>query len=124
MSPHDLRSNPQDSDGPLPEMQCRMPSQDLAAAAVAVSARREKRLLVLIPGMTTRPNPRHGLTRLTKSASGLAQLEGLAGRSGRIDDVPIDCADILFLLQSGDLGRNVGCITLAPANALLSGRKV
>ena len=56
--------------------------------------------------------------------SGLALLQGLFGCSGGIDDVPIDRANIILLLKLGDLGRGVGRIALATANASLSGRKV
>ena len=56
--------------------------------------------------------------------SGLALLQGLFGCSGGIDDVPVDRADIILFLKSGDLGRSVGCIALATTNAALSGRKV
>ena len=43
------------------------------------------------------------------SNPGLALLKGLSGRSGCIDDRPIDRADIIFLLNLGNLGRSIGC---------------
>jgi len=56
--------------------------------------------------------------------SDLALLQGLFGRSGGINDVPVDRANIILFLQPGDLACGVRCIALAAANAALPGRKV
>src|SRR5260370_32745393 len=54
----------------------------------------------------------------------LASLESLLGRAGRIDDRPIDRADLIFLLKPGDLRRRVGCVALTKTDTAQSGRKV
>ena len=66
---------------------------------------------------------RHVLDRLTRDSS-LAPLQGLFGRSGGLNDVPVDRPDIILLLQPGDLGRSVGRIALPVTDAAYSGREV
>ena len=58
------------------------------------------------------------------SDPGLALFQGLLGRSGRIDDRPVDRANIIFLLKFGNLGRRIGGVALAAADAAQSGRKI
>src|ERR1700680_2920327 len=62
--------------------------------------------------------------RITVSDPGLALYQGLLWRSGCIDDSPVNPADIIVLLNFGNLRRCVGCIALAAADAAHSGRKV
>jgi hypothetical protein len=117
MSPHDLRSNFQDSGALQLEMRYRTPSLDSVSrwgrAVGALQAPPEKRLYVLISGMATLlfraigPEPPHN------GRSGSALLQSLPGRSGCIDDRPIDGANTIFLLKSGNLRRGVGRAGLA-----------
>jgi hypothetical protein len=117
MSPHDLRSNFQDSGALQLEMRYRTPSLDSVSrwgrAVGALQAPPDKRLYVLISGMATLlfraigPEPPHN------GRSGSALLQSLPGRSGCIDDRPIDGANTIFLLKSGNLRRGVGRAGLA-----------
>ncbi len=54
----------------------------------------------------------------------LAVFQSLSWCSRCIDDDPVDCTDVVFLLKPGDLGRGVGRIALAATDAVHSGRKV
>ena len=58
------------------------------------------------------------------SDPGLALFQSLPGRSGCIDNRPIDRANTIFLLKSGNLRRGVGGVGLAAADAVQPGRKV
>jgi hypothetical protein len=58
------------------------------------------------------------------SDPGLALFQSLPGRSRRIDDDPIDLANIIFLLEPGNLGRSIGCIALTTTDAAQPGRKI
>jgi hypothetical protein len=54
----------------------------------------------------------------------LGVFQCLPGCSRCIDDSLIDRADIIFLLQSGNLRRSVGRIVLPAADTAQPGRKV
>jgi hypothetical protein len=53
-----------------------------------------------------------------------AVLERLPLRPGCIDGRPTDVADIIVLLQRGNLLRGVGCVALAASDPRLPDRKV
>src|SRR5258708_3720451 len=65
-----------------------------------------------------------GLSRLTRGDAGLAPLQRLLRCPGGVDVSPIDRADIIFLLKSGNLRRGIGCIALAAADTAQSGLEV
>src|SRR6266849_3232951 len=114
MSPHDSRSNFQDSGGLQLEMRCRMPSLDsvsrLGCGVAAASVRPERRLYLLISEISTLlfcpigPEPTHN------ERPGLALLQSLPGRPGSINYRPLDSASIIFPLKSGNLRGGVGRI--------------
>src|SRR5664279_2464313 len=54
----------------------------------------------------------------------LALLQGLLRRPGSIDNSPVDGAKIVFFLKFGNLGRGVGCVAPAAADALYPGGEV
>jgi hypothetical protein len=95
-------------------MRYRTPSLDSVSRwGRAVGGPPEKRLYLLISGMATLlfraigPEPPHN------GRSGSALLQSLPGRSGCIDDRPIDGANTIFLLKSGNLRRGVDRAGLA-----------
>src|SRR5258708_1374911 len=99
MSPHDFRANFQDNGALQLETRYRTPSLDSVSRwGRAVGGPPEKRLYLLISGMATLlfraigPEPPHN------GRSGSALLQSLPGRSGCIDDRPIDGANTIFLL--------------------------
>jgi hypothetical protein len=51
-------------------------------------------------------------------------VQGLLRRSRSVDLCPIHSAEVVFLLKLGNLGRGIGCVGVAAANALLTDRKV
>jgi hypothetical protein len=65
-----------------------------------------------------------GLSRLTMDDAGLASLQRLLRCPGGVDVSPIERADIIFLLKSGNLRRGIGCIVLAAADPAQSGLEV
>ncbi len=62
--------------------------------------------------------------RLTTSDPGLAWHQKSAWASRSIDDRPIDRANMMFLLRSGNLRRGVGRLDLAGIDTVLPGRKL
>ena len=57
------------------------------------------------------------------SNPGLALLKSPSGRPGCIDDRPIDRANIIFLLKSGNLRLGIGRVGLPVTGKVLPGRK-
>src|ERR1700737_4949841 len=60
---------------------------------------------------------RHWGRLRTDGDAGLASLQRLLRRSACIDHRPIDPAEIVVLLKSGNCGRGVGCVVLAMTDA-------
>ena len=85
-------------------MLCRTPfrrsAAELGGGVAAASARHERRLYVLISGMAALLSCAiWPLSRLTLCDPGLALFQSLPGRSRRIDDDPIELANIILLLK-------------------------